>query len=101
MKLIKLFYRIEDDIDYICLDQCPFEIKSKFNKDSIMYCGSVGCQECKHCLKSGEENIWTLSEEKGLVFNQGYVICQRCYSEYTLKMKLMRISHKLKLLFRK
>lgn len=89
MKFIKLLYRIEDDIDYNCLDECPFG-------ESPM-CGSYNCHKCQHCIGSGEMAIWKLGVSKGINFDQGYIVCKKVYKEYTLKMKFMKIKHQIKL----
>jgi hypothetical protein len=91
-KYIKILYRIEDDIDYACLDKCPF--------GEAAMCGSHRCHKCKHCIGSGEISIWDLSKTKGLFFSQGYIICKQTYNEYTLSMKIMKIFHKLKLIIK-
>lgn len=89
MKIIKLFYRIEDDIDYNCLDKCPFKKKPM--------CGSYACLKCKHCIGSGEVSVWHLGREKGVQFHQGYVCYNLSYMRKTFKMRLMRIVHLIKL----
>lgn len=89
MNYIKLLYRIEDDIDYNCLDKCPF--------GKTPMCGSTSCVECKHCIGSGEMPIWDLSKQKGVNFSQGYVICSHAYKTKTFKMRLMRVVHLIKL----
>jgi len=89
MKYIKLFYKIEDDIDYNCLDKCPFDIEGRM-------CGSYACHKCEHCIGSGEMSVWNISVSKGVNFNQGYVICKKAYNTYTLKMRVMKFFHKLK-----
>lgn len=89
MKFIKLLYRIEDDIDNNCLDKCPFG-------ESPM-CGSYNCHKCQHCIDSGEMAIWKLGVSKGVNFFQGYVVCKKVYKKYTLKMRIMKIIHQIKI----
>ena len=89
MKFIKLLYRIEDDINYNCLDKCPF--------GETPMCGSYACHKCQHCIDSGEMAIWNLGVPKGVDFFQGYIVCKKAYKEYTLKMKFMKIKHQIKL----
>lgn len=98
MRLIKIFYRIEDDIDYNCLDKCPFGQESKLT-GNIIYCGSTACIECKNCIKSSDMPVWNISVERGLNFRQGYVICKKCYTKPSLKMILMGFIHKTKMLY--
>lgn len=90
---IKIFFRVEDDIDFNCLDKCPFGENKK--------CGSFACVKCKHCIGSGKMHVWDLSKERGLAFNQGYIICSRVYEKFTFKMKVMRIMHLIKLKIQK
>ena len=89
MRFIKLLYRIEDDIDNNCLDKCPFG-------ESPM-CGSYNCHRCQHCIGSGEMAVWKLGVSKGINFDQGYIVCKKVYEKYTLKMRIMKIIHQLKI----
>ena len=89
MRFIKLLYRIENDIDYTCLDKCPFGESSM--------CGSYKCHKCQHCIDSGEMAVWQLGVSKGINLFQGYIVCKKAYKEYTLKMKFMKIKHQIKL----
>jgi hypothetical protein len=93
MKLFKLLYRIEDDVNYNCLDKCPF--------GKAPMCGSYACQKCKHCIGCGKMPVWDLSKNKGVNFNQGYIICSHVYKTKTFKMRVMRVIHLIKLKLRK
>lgn len=92
MKYIKILYRLEDDIDYNCVDKCPF------GKDIM--CGSYSCHKCEHCIGSGVISIWDLSKTKGLMLSQGYIVCKQAYNRYTFIMKIMKFFHKLKLIIK-
>lgn len=58
MKYIKIFYQIDNEIDYNCLNDCPFGEEPK--------CGSVSCSECKHCFGSKSIAVWDLSKKRGM-----------------------------------
>ena len=92
MKLIKIFYYIEDDIDYNCLNNCPFgELKK---------CGSVSCSNCKHCFGNKSIAVWDLSK-KILNMNQGYIYCDQSYEKITLKIKIRKLIYRVKRIFKK
>ena len=87
-KLIKIFYRVEDEIDSNCLDKCPFGERPM--------CGSIACVSCKHCIGQGNMHVWFLEKPRGLCINQGYIICNKVYENPNFKMKLMRLIHVIK-----
>ena len=94
MEYIKVFYEIEDDIDYNCLSPCLDEE----NKSTM--CGSYKCtRKCKNCLDSGEIMKLDL-KTNSLNFYAGWIICAKCYNEYTCQMKLKRFFYKIKLLIK-
>lgn len=88
-KLVKIFYRVDNHIDFNCLDKCPFGEKPM--------CGSSACVSCKNCIGHGKMNVWTLEKPKGMVFGQGYIICNKVYEKPNLEMRLMRLIHVIKL----
>lgn len=94
MNFEKVFYEIEDDIDYNCLSPCI----DKENKTTR--CGSYKCtHECKNCLDSGKMIKFDLKTNT-LDFNAGWIICAKCYNKYTWQMKLKRLLYKIKILFK-
>lgn len=91
--MIKIAFRIDNDIDGECLDKCPF--------DKTPRCGSYACQRCKNCIDSGSDYVWTLSEPKKMV-TQNYIICKLTLNEDMLKnrikAKIMRLFHLIKMI---
>lgn len=94
MKLVKIHYSIDNDIDGNCLNDCPFQDEMK----SHPMCGSVVCRECKNCLGSGQEPIINL-KYKTANYEQGYIYCKQAHRKYTLRMRLMRFIHIVKMKF--
>lgn len=92
MKFIKIFYFIDNEIDCNCLNDCPFgEVQNK----TVIKCGSVTCSNCKHCFGSKFIAMWDLSKNRGLNFNQGYICCDKVYTEINFKIKFKKIIYRI------
>ena len=92
-KMIRIAFRVDNDIDQNCLDKCPFGKSPR--------CGSYACQRCKYCIGSGSDYIWNLSEPNKMV-TQNYIICKLTLNDdivkNRIKAKIMRLIHLIKMI---
>ena len=96
MKPVKMYYDVECNVDFNCVNKCPFE--------KSFYVGSVACRNnCKCCVGSGSDLIWLLSEERSYVMNggRGWVYCSKTFNAPPFSYKVRRFFYVLKICLEK
>ena len=98
---MKIFYKIDNEVNRNCLIDCPFN-DIKINGISGKKCklGSIACQECEYCYGHHDGLLIGVPIDSSIKFeHERYIKCMFIYKP-TFKIRLEQFFYKFKRLFK-